>query len=130
MATKRATAPKMAVMSVGRIGPWGSVYYHHLLECGHTESRRRCAKVGDRIACIRCQEIVERRSVLADLVVKTQESDSDEAVAAGMTQESRIKANIASMLGIPADTIDVALHPTRQIIIFLSPQEVTRLSEN
>lgn len=120
----------MAVMSVGRIGPWGSVYYHHLLECGHTESRRRCAKVGDRIACIRCQEIVERRSVLADLVVKTQESDSDEAVAAGMTQESRIKANIASMLGIPADTIDVALHPTRQIIIFLSPQEVTRLSEN
>jgi hypothetical protein len=45
-----------------------------------------------------------------------------------MTQESRIKANIASMLGIPADTIDVALAPTRQIIIFLSPQEVTRLS--
>ena len=130
MATKRAIAPKMAVISVGRIGPWGSVYYHHLLECGHTESRRRCAKVGDRIACIRCQEIVERRSVLADLVPQSQESDSDEAIAAGMTQESRIKANIASMLGIPVDTIDISLHPTRQIIIFLSPQEAARLSEN
>ena len=130
MATKRAIAPKMAVISVGRIGPWGSVYYHHLLECGHTESRRRCAKVGDRIACIRCQEIVERRSVLADIVPQSQESDSDEAIAAGMTQESRIKANIASMLGIPVDTIDISLHPTRQIIIFLSPQEAARLSEN
>lgn len=130
MATKRAIAPKMAVISVGRIGPWGSVYYHHLLECGHTESRRRCAKVGDRIACIRCQEIVEHRSSLADLVTQSQESDSDEAIAAGMTQESRLKANIASMLGIPVDTIDISLHPTRQIIIFLSPQEVARLSEN
>lgn len=120
----------MAVMSVGRVGPWGSVYYHHLLECGHTESRRRCSKVGDRIACIKCQEIVEHRSALADRIVPSQESDSDEAVAAGMSQESRIKANIASMLGIPAETIDVELHSTRRITIFLSPLEVARLSEN
>lgn len=130
MTTKRAIAPKMAVVSVSRVGPWGSVYYFHLLECGHTESRRRCAKVGDRLACIKCQEIVEHRSALADRMSPSQESDSDEAVAAEMSQESRIKANIASILGIPAETIDVTLHPTRRIIIFLSPLEVTRLLEN
>jgi len=45
-----------------------------------------------------------------------------------MTQEARIKANIAAMLGVPADTVDVALHPARRVTIFLSPQEVTRLS--
>lgn len=130
MTTKRAIAPKMAVVSVSRVGPWGSVYYHHLLECGHTESRRRCAKVGERIACIRCQEIVEHRSALTDRAISGQEPDSDVDIAAGMSQESRIKANIASMLGIPAETIDVALYPTRRITIFLSPSEVTRLSEN
>ncbi len=115
---------------MSRIGPWGAVYYHHLLECGHTESRRRCSKVGERIACIRCQEIVEHRSAIADRTVLSQEPDSDIDVAAGMSQESRIKANIASMLGIPAETIDVALSPTRRIIIFLSPSEVARLSEH
>ncbi len=130
MTTKRSIAPKMAVVSINRVGPWGSVYYHHSLECGHTEPRRRCAKIGDRIACIRCQEIVEHRSVLTDRAPQSQELDSDETVAAGMSQESRIKANIASMLGIPAETIDVSLHPTRRIMIFLSPQEVSRLSEN
>ena len=120
----------MAVMGVSRIGPWGSVFYHHLLECGHTESRRRCAKVGERIACIRCQEIVEHRSTLSDRVISSQEPDSDVDVAAGMSQESRIRANIASILGIPAETIDVALYPTRTVMIFLSPSEVARLSEN
>lgn len=130
MATKRGIAPKMAVTSVSRIGPWGSVFYHHLLECGHTESRRRCAKVGERIACIRCQEIVEHRSTLGDRVISSREPDSDVDVAAGMSQESRIRANIASMLGVPAETIDVALFPTRTVTIFLSPSEVTRLSEN
>lgn len=130
MTTKRAIAPKMAVVGVSRVGPWGSVYYHHLLECGHTESRRRCAKVGERIACVKCQEIVEHRSSLADRATISQEPDSDVDVAAGMSQESRIRANIASILGVPAETIDVALHPTRRVMIFLSPSEVTRLSGN
>ncbi len=129
MSSKRAIAPKMAVVSINRIGPWGSVYYYHLLECGHTESRRRHSGVGDRLACIKCQEIVEHRSALADRVPQSQELDSDEVVAAGMSRESRIKANIASILGIPAETIDVGLYPTARILIFLSPQEVTRLSE-
>ena len=124
MTTKRATAPKMTVMRVDRVGGWGSVNYHHSL----TEVRRRCAKVGDRIACVRCQEVLERRAALAELAPTNQISNTDEAVAAEMTQESRIKANIASLLGIPVDTIAVALGPTRQIVIFLSPQEVTRLS--
>lgn len=128
MTTKRATAPKMAVIRVDRIGGWGAVNYHHSLECSHTEVRRRCANVGDRIACVRCQEVLERRAALAGVAPTNQISNTDESIAAEMTQESRIKANIASMLGIPADTIDVALAPTRQIIIFLSPQEVTRLS--
>jgi hypothetical protein len=128
MTTKRATAPKMTVMRVDRVGGWGSVNYHHSLECTHTEVRRRCAKVGDRIACVRCQEVLERRAALAELAPTNQISNTDEAVAAEMTQESRIKANIASLLGIPVDTIAVALGPTRQIVIFLSPQEVTRLS--
>jgi len=113
---------------VDRIGGWGTVNYHHSLECTHTEVRRRCAKVGVRIACVRCQEVLERRAALAGVAPTNQISNTDESIAAEMTQESRIKANIASMLGIPADTIDVALSPTRQIIIFLSPQEVTRLS--
>jgi len=130
MPSKRSIAPKLAVLSVSRVGPWGSVYYHHTLECGHTESRRRCSKVGDRLACLRCQEIVEHRSALADRPPQSQAFDSDETVAAGMSQESRIRANIAAVLAIPAEAIDVSLHPTRRVVILLSPQEVSRLSGN
>lgn len=90
--------------------------------------RRRCAKVGDKIACARCQDVVRRRTALAETTVASQVFESDEDVAAEMTQEARIKANVASLLGIPADTIDVAIHPARRITIFLSAQEVARLS--
>jgi len=128
MSTGRSSAPKLAVVRVDRVGPWGSVYYHHLLECSHTEIRRRCAKVGDKIACVRCQEILERRSALADMASISQAFHTDEDIAAEMTQEARIKANVAAMLGVPADTVDVDLHPARRITIFLSAQEVSRLS--
>lgn len=128
MATNRASAPKLAVVRVDRVGAWGSVSYHHVLECGHIEVRRRCAKVADKIACTRCQDVLERRSALADSASTSQAFTSDEDVAAEMTQEARIRANVAAMLGVPADTIDVALHPARRITIFLSSQEVARLS--
>ena len=128
MATGRASAPKMTVARVDRVGPWGSVSYHHVLDCGHIEVRRRCAKVGDKIACTRCQDVLERRSALADQPMASQAFHSDEEIAAEMTQEARIRANVAAMLGIPADTIDVALNPSRRILIFLSAQEVARLS--
>lgn len=128
MATNRATAPKLTVTRVDRVGAWGSVSYHHVLECGHIEVRRRCAKVGDKIACTRCLDVVQRRTALAEPALAGQAFPSDEEVAAELTQEARIRANVAGMLGIPADTIDVALLPTRRITIFLSAQEVARLS--
>lgn len=84
--------------------------------------------MGDKIACTRCQDVIERRSALAELGAPSQAFQSDEEVAAEMTQEARIKANIAAMLGVPADTVDVSLHPARRVTIFLSSQEVTRLS--
>jgi hypothetical protein len=118
----------MTVMRVDRVGAWGSVSYHHLLDCSHIEVRRRCAKVGDKIACTRCQDVLERRNALAEVAPASQAFHSDEDVAAEMTQEARIRANVAAMLGVPADTVDVALLPTRRITIFLSPAEVTRLS--
>jgi len=118
----------MSVISVDRVGPWGSVSYHHVLDCGHIEVRRRCAKVGDKIACTRCHEIIQRRSALADLASTSQAFQSDADVAIEMTQEARIKANIAAMLGVPIDTVDVSLHPARRVTIFLSPAEVARLS--
>lgn len=128
MASNKSSAPKTTVIRVDRVGPWGSVSYYHLLECGHTESRKRCARVGDKIACTRCQEVIERRSALAELTVTSQAFDSDEDVAAELTTEARIRANVSSLLGVPADTIDVALHPAKRVTIFLSPQEVARLS--
>jgi len=73
---------------------------------------------------------VEHRSALADRPPQSQAFDSDETVAAGMSQESRIRANIAAVLAIPAEAIDVSLHPTRRVVILLSPQEVSRLSGN
>jgi TctA family transporter len=84
--------------------------------------------VGDKIACTRCQDVLERRNALAEVAPASQAFHSDEDVAAEMTQEARIRANVAAMLGVPADTVDVALLPTRRITIFLSPAEVTRLS--
>lgn len=128
MDASRASAPKMSVISVDRVGPWGSVSYHHVLDCGHIEVRRRCSKVGDKIACTRCHEIIQRRSALADLASTSQAFQSDADVAIEMTQEARIKANIAAMLGVPIDTVDVSLHPARRVTIFLSPAEVARLS--
>lgn len=128
MATGRTSAPKLAVTRVDRIGPWGSVSYHHHLECGHVEVRRRCSKVGDKIACTRCQDVLQRRSALAEHPVVSQVFHSDEDIAAELTQEARIRANVAAMLGVPADTIEVNLHPARRITIFLSAQEVARLS--
>ena len=128
MATGRGTAPKLTVRQVNRVGAWGSVAYHHLLDCGHIEVRQRCSNVGEKIACLRCQEVIDRRSALAEKQPVSQAFDSDQDVAAEMTQEARIRANVASLLGIPADTIEVTLNPTRRVSIFLSAQEVARLS--
>ena len=58
----------------------------------------------------------------------SQAFQSDGDIALELTQEARIKANIAAMLGVPIDTVDVSLHPARRVTIFLSPSEVIRLS--
>lgn len=129
MNSSKVSAPKLSVIHVDRVGGWGSVSYHHILECKHIEIRKRCAKIAEKIACSKCQDILGKRASLAETALTSQAFQSDDEIAADMTVEARLRANISSLLGIPVDAIDITSQPNRRITIFVSQAEVTRLSQ-
>lgn len=64
----KKSAPQKKIKDISRIGNWGGVEYHHALECGHIEIRKRPAKT-EQIACTWCVVAIETEKQLRTLTV-------------------------------------------------------------
>lgn len=100
------SAPRRQVLEIWKTGDYGTTIWHHRLECGHVEERKR-RRPSDEIGCVRCEmgEGLERLTAPgapdpADSV------DLDAAV---------LRAHLASGLGVPLDAVSIQMSGGRLV---------------
>ena len=135
MTTEHRKAPRRDVVRISREGAWGAVKYHHLLSCGHTETRQRASE-SKRLACAWCLRAKDKDNEIKALSpAKREPSESlDEAMVEGEINLSKIKASISAKFRIPIEAVDiVAVDDGGQLrishaLIFLSSADVSRIA--
>lgn len=144
----RRQAPKRAIITINKIGSWGSVRYEHQLECGHSELLLR-ASSAKRIACSVClsfktsnQQIKNsdgREAELANAPAIPSKYfdarlDFDDSISEDEILVRRVAAEIAALLGIPVDAVSVNTDAASgrltitSAYIFLSAKDIARLT--
>jgi hypothetical protein len=105
-----------------RTGAYGTTVWHHRLDCGHVEARKRRAPAGE-IGCLRCEA---RQQVEAETPA-TAITTSPEATLG--TDVAILRAHLASRLGVPVDsvTIQIALDKVAGALIFLEPKQIIEI---
>jgi len=99
----RHRAPRRAVINIIHVGGYGNVWWLHELECGHTERRKRVARA-THIGCASCKHV--ERVLVASLA----QPGIDPALDAQVEIEAdRLKAKLASALGVPLDAVGVSI---------------------
>ena len=91
----RRSAPRRAVEEVWRTGDYATTLWHHRLECGHVESRKRRAPATE-IGCLRCEAASEVDVQAMKLVDVFRELELDTAV---------LRARIAAGVTVPPDAV-------------------------
>ena len=107
----KKSAPQKTVKNIERVGSWGGVEYHHTLECGHVEIRKRPAKT-EQIACTWCVVASETGRQLRTLTVVpppiTEELwdfyDQDIVDEVGI---ARMQSALASAFGCPNESVEI-----------------------
>ena len=132
MTTEHRKSPRRKIKSIERIGTWGNLKYHHLLECGHTEVRAR-ASAATKLACAWCLRVEDKKDELLLLTPSPYQSDEnfDEMFIKQLDNESRVRAEIAKRLQVPVDAIDVTIDEIsgiRAARVFFSPSDVSRMT--
>jgi hypothetical protein len=132
MTTEHRKSPRRKIKSIERIGTWGNLKYHHLLECGHTEVRAR-ASSAPKLACAWCLRVEDKKDELSGLVLTGNRTDEnfDEMFIRQLDNESRVRAEIAKRLQVPVDAIDVTIDDIsgiRAARVFFSPSDVSRMT--
>jgi hypothetical protein len=128
-------APKREVKEIRRVGVWGKTHYEHVLECGHTERLPRASRA-IKIACSWCVKAEEKDEELRSLVPKPRllmDVFADEDMSSGEIEISRTRANLASLLGIPLDAVEIlaidsmGVLEIRSAYIFLSASDIRKV---
>lgn len=105
-------APRRQVEGIDRIGAWGRVEYHHRLDCGHIEVRKRPSKTGT-MACSGCVLSEKHQEHIAEQKPPSFDEDLwDQTGAALAVQEgsvARLKAALVARFGVPPEAVDVAV---------------------
>jgi hypothetical protein len=132
MTTEHRKSPRRKIKSIERIGTWGNLKYHHLLECGHTEVRPR-ASSAPKLACAWCLRVEDKKDELSLLAPVNNQSDEnfDEMFIKQLDNESRVRAEISKRLQVPVDAIDVTIDDIsgiRAARVFFSPSDVSRMT--
>jgi hypothetical protein len=132
MTTEHRKSPRRKIKSIERIGTWGNLKYHHLLECGHTEVRPR-ASSAPKLACAWCLRVEDKKDELSLLSPVNNQSDEnfDEMFIKQLDNESRVRAEISKRLQVPVDAIDVTIDDIsgiRAARVFFSPSDVSRMT--
>jgi hypothetical protein len=134
MTTERRRAPRKKITSIEKTGRWGHLVYHHKLECGHIDVRKRAA-TSDEIACMWClraeEQDVEIKKMTAPLV---QNVFYDDNLAAEETRIEKTRAAIAARIGVPMEAVDISsedvagLLVIRSAVVYLSARDIVRIA--
>lgn len=88
------------------MGGYGTTRYHHTLECGHTEVRRRPASAPT-LGCLRCAETARLEQMLVDLADTPDTPDLVSVDASIEVEIARLRAGLAGMLLIDLDDVSM-----------------------
>ncbi len=99
---ERHKAPRSEVVSVRRIGSYGTTFWEHQLDCGHVERRKRQSPKS-RIGCKTCKQ---NESLLVNILKNEEEPGDSIAVE---LEVIRLTAGIAAALGVPQEAVTVSV---------------------
>jgi hypothetical protein len=107
----KKSAPQKTVKDISRVGNWGGVEYHHTLECGHVEIRKRPAKT-EQIACTWCVVAVETGRQLRTLTVvpppvMEELWDFYDQDIVDEVSIARMQSALASAFGCPNESVEI-----------------------
>lgn len=112
----RKAAPRRAVVGIEREGSWGRVEYAHLLDCGHTERRKRATR-SKFLSCAWCviaeQTDTELKQLTGPGKSNAMQANDDLLDLVGsqlaMTERliAQVRAEIASEHYVPLEAVDV-----------------------
>lgn len=120
------------MVSVARSGGWGDVEWVHLLECGHSDSRKRAVPVGKPIGCVRCVLAEQFQRELSTTVDNTEPELTDLIaieVASTEAEVARIRAAVAAAVHVNVDAVDVVwgAEGLQYVMVMLTATEVHSL---
>lgn len=104
-------------MQIDREGAWGRVEYAHLLDCGHTERRKRASR-SKYLSCAWCVIAERKDEELRDLKpvdrnVMPEDDDYLDAVGSQLATTERmlakVRAELASRFNVPAESVDIVV---------------------
>lgn len=117
----RRTAPHRRVLEIDRVGAWGSVRYHHRLDCGHVEVRPRRAGAME-IACLSCEGVRPLDSPIDPWADNSAQKELD---------AERMRLALATRLGISEENVRIVLDASGNVLgasISLDPYHVARFT--
>ncbi|MFM9052455.1 MAG: hypothetical protein ACKOKF_09120 [Bacteroidota bacterium] len=135
MTTERRKAPRRQISRIDKVGSWGNVLYHHHLECGHVEIRKRTAPA-PQIACAWCLRANEKDKEIKRLIRPADISISENNIVDDEIKIEQARAAIASRFAVPLDAVDISSEDyagqliIRGATIYLSPEDVDRINRN
>lgn len=118
----RRSAPRRAVIDKWQTGGYATTLWHHRLDCGHVEVRKRQAGTSE-IACMRCE-------AAAAIDVHSPALAAPVSAEASLTADVAIlRAQIASSLKVPLDsvTVQVSIDKIAGAMIFLEPRQIAQI---
>ena len=134
MTTEHRKAPRRKVEGIERTGNWGSVKYHHLLECGHTEIRTRASRA-PKLGCAWCLRTEVKATEMAALAITYPKPlDYDERLGHNEIQVARLQGSLAKALGVPTEAVDLIVTEkggdliVESAVIYLSPRDIDRMT--
>ena len=132
--TEHRKAPRRKVEGIDRIGNWGSVKYHHLLECGHTEIRARASRA-PKLGCAWCLRTEAKVAEMEALAIPYREPlDYDERLGQNEIQVARLQGSLAKALGVPTEAVDLVVTEkggdltVESAVVYLSPRDIDRMT--
>jgi hypothetical protein len=130
MSTEHRRAPRKRITETRRVGSWGSVFYEHVLECGHIEKRPRLHAVKS-LACVSCLRNQKKEIEILSLGAPTREVEP--YAEQSEIEIARVKAKLAHYLNVSLEQVEVSVvdkfgkQKISGAVVFLSEQDLNKI---
>ena len=142
----RKAAPRREVVRIDREGAWGRVEYLHLLDCGHTEKRKRAtrSKFLSCAWCVVAEQTDQQMKRLIPVSDKTTPLAVDDdlldvvgsQLAMGEKLLAQARAEVASHFNVPVESVDIVVEDDEGemrisfALIFVPSTDLMRILRN